>query len=76
MGRPMIYMRHPVHGTKVAVMEAEAIYDEENGWSRYTPGEAPVSDVLESVNALAPRRRGRRTLNEGLTSYDDSRRPD
>ena len=69
----MIYMRHPVHGTKVATMEAEAIYDETNGWSRYTPGEAPPSDTLEPVNELAPRRRGRRPLNEGMTSYDDSR---
>ena len=72
----MIYMRHPVHGTKVATMEAEAIYDEESGWKRYTPGEAPPSDTSESVNELVPRRRGRRPLNEGLTSYDDSRRPD
>ena len=72
----MIYMRHPVHGTKVAVMEAEAIYDEENGWRRYTPGDAPISDASKSVNELAPRRRGRRPLNEGMTSYDDSRRPD
>jgi hypothetical protein len=72
----MIYMRHPVHGTKVAVMEAEAIYDEKNGWSRYTPGEIPISAASESVNELAPRRRGRRPLNEGMTSYDDSRRPD
>jgi hypothetical protein len=72
----MIYMRHAIHGTKVATMEAEAIYDEENGWSRYTLGEAPASDLSEPVNALVPRRRGRRPLNEGLTSYDDSRRPD
>jgi hypothetical protein len=57
-------------------MEAEAIYDEENGWSRYTPGEAPSSDASESVNELAPRRRGRRPLNEGMTSYDNSRGPD
>jgi hypothetical protein len=72
----MIYMRHPVHGTKVATMEAEANYDETNGWSRYTPGEAPPSDTSEPVNELAPRRRGRRPLNEGMTSYDDSRGSD
>jgi hypothetical protein len=72
----MIYMRHPVHGTKVATMEAEAIYDEENGWSRYTLGEAPFSDASELVNELAPRRRGRKPLNEGLTSHDDSRGSD
>jgi len=69
----MIYMRHPVHGTKVATMEAEAIYDEESGWKRYTPGEPPLSDMSEPVNELAPRRRGRRPLNEGIASYDDSR---
>jgi hypothetical protein len=69
----MIYMRHPVHGTKVAVMEAEAIYDEESGWKRYTPGEPPPLDVSEPVNELVPRRRGRRPLNEGIASYDDSR---
>jgi hypothetical protein len=72
----MIYMRHPVHGTKVATMEAEAIYDEESGWKRYTPGEAPPSDMSEPVNELAPRRRGRRPLNEGIASYDDSRGSD
>ena len=72
----MIYMRHPVHGTKVAVMEAEAIYDETNGWSRYTLGEAPISDLSEPVNELAPRRRGRKPLNEGIASYDDSRGSD
>jgi len=72
----MIYMRHPVHGTKVATMEAEAIYDEESGWKRYTPGEAPFSDTSEPVNELAPRRRGRRPLNEGIASYDDSRGSD
>ena len=55
----MIYMRHPVHGTKVATMEAEAIYDEESGWKRYTLGETPFSDASEPVNELAPRRRGR-----------------
>jgi hypothetical protein len=72
----MIYMRHPVHGTKVATMEAEAIYDETNGWSRYTLGEAPASGTLDPVNELAPRRRGRKPLNEGIASYDDSRGSD
>lgn len=30
-----IYLRHPKHGTKVATAEAEAVYDESNGWERY-----------------------------------------
>jgi len=72
----MIYLRHPVHGTKVAIYEAEAIYDETHGWSRYTPGETPSSDLSEPVNELVPRRRGRRPLNEGITSNDDSRGSD
>jgi hypothetical protein len=31
----VIYLRHPVHGTKVACAEEEAVYDEKNGWVRY-----------------------------------------
>jgi hypothetical protein len=31
----VIYLRHPVHGTKVACLEAEAVYDEKNGWVRF-----------------------------------------
>jgi len=43
-----IYLRHPEHGTKVATMEQEAEYDEQNGWKRYnvdTP--APKAEVVE-----------------------------
>ena len=42
-----IYLRHPRHGTKVAIAEAEAEADECNGWVRYTPGEpdAPVNEL-------------------------------
>lgn len=31
----VIYLRHLVHGTKIACMEAEAVYDEKNGWVRF-----------------------------------------
>ena len=33
---PVIYMKHEVHGAKIANMEAEAVADEKNGWTRYT----------------------------------------
>lgn len=33
----VIYMRHPIHGQKVAVLEAEAVADEKEGWERYSP---------------------------------------
>ena len=35
----VIYLKHPVHGTKVAIADLEAEQDEKNGWVRYTPGE-------------------------------------
>ena len=50
---PIIYLRHPRHGEKDAISDLEAEYDEQNGWSRYTPGESQS----EPVNELRPRRR-------------------
>ena len=57
----VIYMRHPTHGTKVAIAEAEAVGDEKNGWERYTlESTEPES---EPVNELAkPRGRPRKEL--------------
>ena len=56
----MIYLKHAVHGKKIAYMEMEAIADEKNGWVRYTldtPDEAaPVVNELE-----VKRRRSRPT---------------
>jgi hypothetical protein len=62
-----IYMRHPVHGTKVATMDEEAIYDEEHGWTRYTPGQSAETPS----NELIARRRGRRPMTED-TARDDN----
>jgi hypothetical protein len=53
----VIYLRHPIHGAKVATMEMEAIYDERNGWERYTPGVENEQDTASPVNALGRRRR-------------------
>lgn len=71
-----IYLRHPVHGTKIATMEEEAIFDESYGWNRYTPGQqSVVADV--QTNELVSRRRGRRPLAEEVTRDDnDSGRSD
>lgn len=44
---PIIYLKHPVHGHKVAIMDEEAEFDEHNGWERYnvdTP--APKAEVV------------------------------
>ena len=63
-----IYLRHPIHGTKVASMALEAENDEQNGWVRYTLDtptelvevvEEKVEEpaVEEIVNTLKPRTR-------------------
>ena len=61
---PNIYLKHPVPGAKVATMELEAKYDEQNGWMRYNPDkiiETPafLQPVEEPVNQLEAPRRGR-----------------
>ena len=52
----VIYLSHPVHGSKVAISDVEALADEKNGWSRYNP-DTPAEAA--PVNELAVRRRGR-----------------
>jgi hypothetical protein len=68
-----IYLMHPKHGVKVATMEAEAQYDEMNGWRRFELEDLqddvvdalepdailPDDEVEANVMAEAPRRRGR-----------------
>ncbi len=64
---PNIYLKHPIHGAKVATMELEAEYDEQNGWVRYNPNELqPVAEIPsflqateEPVNELAAPKKGR-----------------
>jgi hypothetical protein len=60
-------MKHSIHGTKVATMEAEAEYDESNGWKRYDLDTQlePVDKVEETiavpVNTLEKRIRRKTT---------------
>ena len=61
---PVIYMKHPRHGEKVATMDLEAEEDERNGWERFDPAApAPAEPAPQAVES-APvvnemRRRGR-----------------
>jgi hypothetical protein len=60
----VIYLKHPIHGAKVATMDMEAEYDEQNGWVRYNPDELNQEPEIpaflqEPVNELEPSRRGR-----------------
>jgi hypothetical protein len=71
----MIYLRHSVHGTKVATMEMEAVYDEENGWTRYDPDTPSAPAAADVQNGLVSRRRGRppRQQQEQVTDDDSGR---
>lgn len=55
---PIIYLKHPDHGTKVANMEAEAEADAQNGWVVYNP-DTPTEVEVEAapVNELDVKRR-------------------
>jgi hypothetical protein len=55
-----IYLKHPVHGNKVATMELEAVYDEDHGWSRYNPDMPDLGSEAEmgqEMNALSIKRK-------------------
>lgn len=61
---PVIYLKHPKHGEKVATLEDEAKADEKNGWQRYQVAallREPEKLECPVVNALTeePKRRGR-----------------
>ncbi len=53
---PVIYMKHEIHGAKVANMEQEAVADEKNGWVRYTL-DTPSEEEAAPVNVLEVKRR-------------------
>lgn len=58
----VIYLRHPVHGAKVACSDMEAQYDMAHGWEIFDPTEpaepepAPVEPVNEQPRRGRPRR--------------------
>ena len=63
---PIIYLKHPIHGTKIANMDLEAEQDEENGWIRYNPDIPSFLNAHDSENVLEVKRRGRRKATEGV----------
>jgi hypothetical protein len=54
----IIYLKHPIHGTKVATLEAEADADKENGWVEFDPTNRVEEEKKEAPeNELRRRRR-------------------
>jgi hypothetical protein len=60
-----IYLRHPVHGLKIAISNVEAAMDHEHGWEEYDPLEpaarqaelAASPDSVVTGNELRVRRK-------------------
>lgn len=52
----MIYLKHEVHGRKIAYIEMEAEADEKNGWVRYNE-DTPDFKLAAPVNVLEVKRR-------------------
>ena len=65
----LIYLRHDVHGVKIATLEMEAEADVENGWERFDPNDD--SGRSDQGGVEAPGRSGRR---RNAFSGDISRR--
>jgi hypothetical protein len=67
---PLIYLKHPRHGAKIATMEMEADFDETNGWVRYNPNAPlPISEpeIEVPVNALNIKRKyTRKVATQGV----------
>lgn len=70
----VIYLKHPIHGAKVAFSDLEADYDMNQGWEPFDPTEPappaaalePAQEALEPVNSLTePRRRRRKEVQNG-----------
>ena len=62
---PVIYLTHPTHGAKVATMEAEAVADEQNGWTRYNLDTPSAPE--EAANTLVVKRKyTRKAESEGV----------
>lgn len=50
------YLKHPVHGTKVATLEAEVEADKEKGWVEFDPANRDKEEEAPN-NELRRRRR-------------------
>jgi hypothetical protein len=56
----VIYLRHPIHGAKVAISSHEADEDSMNGWERFDPTDPEDA----AANEMAPARRTRRRATQ------------
>ena len=65
---PVIYMKHEIHGAKVANMEAEAVADEKNGWVRYTH-DTPSEPIEEAAPKRARRSKTEQSVDSAVPDF-------
>lgn len=53
----VIYLKHFLHGAKVAISDSEAEADEKNGWVRYNPTTPSAPEDAAPVNELGTKRK-------------------
>jgi hypothetical protein len=71
----VIYLKHPIHGAKIACSDLEAAYDYQHGWEEYDPNKSSQPVVVADVpvvtveplveNTLRVRRKRRIETQEG-----------
>lgn len=61
----VIYLKHPVHGAKVASTDMEANEDRKNGWEDFDPTVPAVPAFLQVESDLAADFPGRQALIDG-----------
>ena len=67
----MIHLIHPVHGAKIAYVEAEAVIDEKNGWMRV----ASLETIPQVDTGIVPMDPYFKAQHEGSTVEPVKRKP-
>ena len=52
----VIYLKHAVHGTKIAISELEAQADIKNGWNEYEPNKKDDDVIVNQLKRGRPRK--------------------
>ena len=52
----VIYLKHALHGTKIAISEAEAQADIKNGWHEYEPDKNDDDVIVNQLKRGRPKK--------------------
>jgi len=72
----LIYLRHDVHGVKIATLEMEAEADVENGWERFDPNDDSGRSDQRSVETIGRPSRRRNAFSGDIARRLERSEPD